>query len=174
MTMSVFHVLKVIYLHPRRYPRIKVMPLSLLLASSLEKAEDFLRKYVTAAPNVEDVYVFLIREMPVDIPSFGEECLSERAYDPAGHLIERPVFQQGDIVDVLEDREVRLSFVGRADDDGYLVFNGPRFSHHQSIEANRVFAPRFKVPATLQRSIEKASRICLSLIQRDEEWHRLH
>lgn len=172
--LSVFQVLKVVYLHPRRYPRFEVMTFSLLLASSLDKAEEFLRKYVAAAPNVEDVYVFLIREMPVDIPTLGEECLSERAYDPAGHLIERPVFLQGDIVDFLDDREVRLSFVGRADDDGYLVFNGPRFSHHQSIEANRVFAPRFKVPATQQRSIEKASRICLSRIRRDEEWHRLH
>ena len=127
----VFQILEVRYKHPRRYPVFKVYWIQLKIASSLPLAEDYLAKYVHDPGNREDVYVFYIREVPVDVPAPGVQCLSERVYGPDGQLIdfrdfssvdevpgvfegrtpERIRFKQGDIVEVLGMDEVELAYV---------------------------------------------------------------
>ena len=98
-----------------------------------------------------------------------------------GRAPEEIRFAPGDIVEVIDYDEVHLAFVGRVPpsreeakayndeaeikmdvtDDGYLVFEGPGFCYHQHIDALRVFAPRFKIPDPIRRSIEKSSQIWL-------------
>ena len=129
--MTVFQVLKVLYKHPRRYPRFEVYTIQLTLCSSLERAEDYLRSHVREPFNREEVYAFYIREVPVDVPAPGYECISERVYGSDGLLIDfrdfssvsespgvfngRPVerqrFRQGDVVEVLGMDEVELAYV---------------------------------------------------------------
>ena len=194
--MNVFQLLKVSYRHPRRYPRFGVWWTQLFIGTSLETVEDYLRRYVSS----EDVYVFYIRELPVDIPSPGHECISERVYGPTGELIDCRLFSTvqspgkfegrspkeirfapGDIVEVLDLDEVYLAFVAAVPtsveearringdgiiqldetDDTYMVFDGPGFCYHLHIDALRVFAPRFKIPNPIRRSIEKSSQTWL-------------
>ena len=129
--MTVFQVIQVSYKHPRRYPRFQIESTRLLLASTLQQATDFLQEYIKTPAHTEDVYVFFIRELPVDVPASGHECLSERVYGPAGELIdsrsfstvwEKPGifegrgqeeirFKPGDIVEVMKLNEVELAFV---------------------------------------------------------------
>ena len=133
ISISVFQILEVRYTHsrPRRYPVFKVYWIQLHVASSLSLAEDFLRTYARDPRNREDVYAFYIREVPVDVPAPGVQCLSERVYGPDGQLIdfrdfssvdeapgvfegrtpERIRFKQGDIVEVLGMDEVELAYV---------------------------------------------------------------
>lgn len=194
--MTVFQLLQVTYRHPRRYPRFGVWWTQLFIGSSLEATEDYMRRYVS----LEDVYVFYIRELPVDLPSLGHECISERVYGLDGELIdfrrfstvqssgvfegrspEEIRFKPGDIVEILDLDEVHLAFVAgvptsreeakrinndgiiRLDvtDDSYMVFDGPGYCYHQHIDALRVFAPRFKIPNPIRRSIEKSSQTWL-------------
>ena len=198
--MTVFQLLQVTYRHPRRYPRFGVWWTQLFISSSLEAAEDYLHSYVICPGNREDVYVFYIRELPVDMPSPGHECVSERVYGPTGELIDRRLFSTvqspgkfdgripeeirfapGDIVEILDLEEVHLAYVAgvpdsreearRINDDGliqldetddsYMVFEGPGYCFHQHIDALRVFAPRFKIPGPIRRSIEKSSQTWL-------------
>ena len=124
--MTVFQLLQVTYRHPRRYPQFGVWWTQLFIGSSLEATEDYMRRYVS----LEDVYVFYIRELPVDIPSPGHECISERVYGLDGELIdfrrfstvqspgkfdgrssEEIRFTPGDIVEVLGLDDVHLAFV---------------------------------------------------------------
>ena len=101
------------------------------MASSFTLAEDFLKTYAQDPQNRENVYAFYIREVPVDVPAPGVQCLSERVYGPDGQLIdfrdfssvdeapgvfegrtpERIRFKQGDIVEVLGMDEVELAYV---------------------------------------------------------------
>lgn len=94
-------------------------------------AEDYLKTYAQDPQNRENVYAFYIREVPVDLPAPGVQCLSERVYGPDGQLIdfrdfssvdeepgvfegrtpERIRFKQGDIVEVLGMDEVELAYV---------------------------------------------------------------
>lgn len=131
ISKSVFQVLAVYYKHPRRYPVFKVYWIQLHMASSLSLAEEFLKTYAQDPRNREDVYAFYIREVPVDVPAPGTQCLSERVYGPDGQLIdfrdfssvddapgvfegrspEMIRFKQGDIVEVLGMDEVELAFV---------------------------------------------------------------
>ena len=194
--MTIFQLLQVTYRHPRRYPRFGVWWTQLFIASSLEAAEDYMRRYVS----LEDVYVFYIRELPVDVPSPGHECISERVYGPTGEPIdcrrfstvqssgmfegrspEEIRFKPGDIVEILDLDEVHLAFVAgvpssleeakRINNDGviqldefddtYMVFEGPGYCYHRHIDALRVFAPRFKIPGPIRRSIEKSCQTWL-------------
>ncbi|MBP5740763.1 MAG: hypothetical protein J6W59_03310 [Bacteroidales bacterium] len=200
--MTVFQLLKVDYQHPRRYPRFSVYcPTPLFIASSLDLAEAYLRNYVSDFRNQVDVYAFYLRELPVDVPAAGYECISERVYSPDGLLIDRRMFSSvreipgvfegrdpeeirfkpGDIVEVLDSDEVHLAFVAGVPtsreeakringdgiiqldvtDDTYMVFDGPGYCFHQHIDALRVFAPRFKIPGPIRRSIEKSSQTWL-------------
>lgn len=129
--MTVFQLLQVTYRHPRRYPRFGVWWTQLFIASSLEAAEDYLHSYVFCPGNREDVYVFYIREVPVDVTAPGHECLSERVYGSTGELIDSRLFSTvridpgmfegrypedirfapGDVVEVLGLDEVHLAFV---------------------------------------------------------------
>ena len=129
--MSVFQLIRVNYKHPRRYPRFGVYTMQILVASTLQKAEEFLQSYVQDKRTQEDTYVYFIRELPVDMPAFDGECLSERVYSPTGELIdhrdfstghyapgvfrgrspEEIRFKKGDIVEILWDGEVHLAFV---------------------------------------------------------------
>ena len=129
--MTVFELIQVSYLHPRRYPSFRVYQTPLYIASSMEGAENYLHGYASIPGHREDVYAFYIREIPVDVPAFGFECLSERVYDPDGTLIDkrdfssvralagtfegRPSeeirFRPGDIVEVIWDHKVQLAFV---------------------------------------------------------------
>ena len=131
ISQNVFQILEVRYEHPRRYPAFKVYWIQLHLASSLSLAEEFLNVYVQDPGNREDVYAFYIREIPVDVPAPGHECISERVYDPDGSLIDfrdfssvseapgvfegrgadRIRFKPGDIVEVLGMDEVELAYV---------------------------------------------------------------
>lgn len=128
---SVFQILEVKYKHPRRYPVFKVYWIQLHIASSLTLAEEFLYTYAQNPRNREDVYAFYIREVPVDVPAPGHECISERVYGPDGVLIdfrdfssvseapgvfegrapERIRFKQGDVVEVLWEDVVELAYV---------------------------------------------------------------
>ena len=129
--MTVFQLIRVSYLHPRRYPRFKVYQMPLITASSLGAAEDYLHKYACVPGHREDVYAFYIREIPVDMIAPGPECLSERVYGPDGALVDKRVFSSvrvqagafegrtaeeirfrpGDIVEVIWDHAVQLAFV---------------------------------------------------------------
>lgn len=131
ISKSVFQVLVVYYRRPRRYPVFKVYWIQLHIASSFTLAEEFLNTYAQDPRNREDVYAFFIREVPVDVPAPGVQCLSERVYGPDGQLIdfrdfssvdeapgvfegrtpERIRFKQGDIVEVLGMDEVELAYV---------------------------------------------------------------
>ena len=133
VSKSVFQVLEVNYrfLRPKRYPVFKVHWIQLHIASSLTLAEEFLNTYAQDPRNREDVYAFYIREVPVDVPAPGVECISERVYGPDGVLIDyrdfstvsetpgvfegrtpdRIRFKQGDIVEVLGTDEVELAYV---------------------------------------------------------------
>ena len=131
ISKSVFQVLVVYYMHPRRYPVFKVYWIQLHMASSFTLAEDFLKTYAQDPQNRENVYAFYIREVPVDVPAPGVQCFSERVYGPDGQLIdfrdfssvdealgvfegrspERIRFKQGDIVEVLGMDEVELAYV---------------------------------------------------------------
>ena len=131
ISKSVFQILVVYYKHPRRYPVFKVYWIQLHLASSFTLAEDYLKTYAQDPQNRENVYAFYIREVPVDLPAPGVQCLSERVYGPDGQLIdfrdfssvdeepgvfegrtpERIRFKQGDIVEVLGMDEVELAYV---------------------------------------------------------------
>ena len=135
--MTVFQVLEVLYKHPRRYPRFEVYTIQMTLCSSLERAEDYLRAHVLEPVNREDVYAFYIREVPVDVPAPGYECVSERVYGSDGGLIDfrdfssvsespgvfegRPVerqrFRPGDVVEVLGMDEVELAYVAAVPTD---------------------------------------------------------
>ena len=129
--MTVFQLIQVSYLHPRRYPRFKVYQMPLFTASSLEVAEDYLHEYASFSGHGEDVYAFYIREIPVDVTAPGSECLSERVYGPDGVLVDKRDFSSvrvqagvfegrtaeeirfrpGDIVEVIWDHAVQLAFV---------------------------------------------------------------
>ena len=131
ISKSVFQILVVYYKHPRRYPVFKVYWIQLHLASSFTLAADYLKTYAQDPQNRENVYAFYIREVPVDLPAPGVQCLSERVYGPDGQLIdfrdfssvdeepgvfegrtpERIRFKQGDIVEVLGMDEVELAYV---------------------------------------------------------------
>ena len=128
---TVFQLLEVRYSHPRRYPHFKVYTVQLSLFRSLSTAEDYLGTYVQNPVNREDVYAFYIREVPLDVPAPGYECVSERVYGQDGKMIdyrdfssvgeccgvflgrtpERMRFKVGDIVEILGMDEVRLAFV---------------------------------------------------------------
>lgn len=199
--MTIFQLLQVTYRHPRRYPRFRVWWTQLFMASSLEAAEDYLQNYVLCPGNQEDVYVFYIRELPVDVTAPGHECLSERVYGPTGELLDSRLFSTvridsgvfegrcpeeirfapGDIVEILGLDEVHLAFVAGVPtsreearringdgiiqldetDDTYLVFEGSGYCYHRHIDALSVFAPRFKIPGPIRRSIEKSSQTWL-------------
>ena len=130
--MTVFQLVMVLFTHPRRYPRFGTQVVQLIIASSLEKAEDYMRDYIQESNLMEDAYAFFIREIPVDVPADGGACLSERVYDIHGQLLdcrscssvpsmpgifegrtpEQIRFKPGDIVEVLACGEVHLAFVG--------------------------------------------------------------
>ena len=48
----------------------------------LGKAEEGMRKHIEKGRRLDNIYAFYIREIPVDRPAVGTECLSERAYWP--------------------------------------------------------------------------------------------
>lgn len=131
ISKSVFQILVVYYRRPRKYPVFKVYWIQLHMASSFTLAEEFLNTYVKEPHNREDVYALYIREVPVDLPAPGYECISERVYGPDGQLVDfrdfstvsespdvfegrspdRIRFKQGDIVEVLGMDEVELAYV---------------------------------------------------------------
>ena len=130
--MTAFLLELVLFTHPRRYPHFKVQTMQLLLASSLEKAEEYMRDYIQEPNLMEGAYAFFIREVPLDVPAEGGDCLSECVYDIHGQLLDRSNcssvpsmpgvfegrspeqirFKPGDIVEVLDCGEVHLAFVG--------------------------------------------------------------
>ena len=126
--MNIYQLLQVCYMHGRRYPRFEVYTEQVIIATSLEKAEEGMRKHIEKGCRLDNIYAFYIREIPVDCPAVGAECLSERVYDASGRMLDRRLFSSipeerelfngrkqedlrfrpGDIVEVLDCEQVRL------------------------------------------------------------------
>ena len=76
--MNIYQLLQVCYMHGRRYPHFEVYTEQVIIATSLEKAEEGMRKHIEKGRRLDNIYAFYIREIPVDRPAVGIECLSER------------------------------------------------------------------------------------------------
>ena len=52
-------------MHGRRYPRFEVYTEQVIIATSLEKAKEGMRKHIEKGRRLDNIYAFYIREIPV-------------------------------------------------------------------------------------------------------------